>query len=169
MGQFAGRKGPDEGSLPVCAEDLQQILLPAQVVTAFPRVVLVRRLAVEHQVEVVEQEDGGEKAGSKVDRPRAATAEEDEESEKIATKRKWSRCCLSPEKHVELQPGEIKRDEMNEGKDELEKDCPAERFLEVLAQEMAVEECTVDDGQPHVEKEQAKVSAMSGKKPSNYY
>ena len=72
VGQLTGSKGPDNGSLPVGPEDFQQVLLPAQIVAAFPRVVLVRRLAVEHQIEMVEQKNGSQQAGSKVDRPTAA-------------------------------------------------------------------------------------------------
>ena len=53
---------------------------------------------------------------------------------------------------------------MDEGKDELEKDSPAEGLFEVFAQEVAVEEGAVDDAHPHVEEEQAKVSAQGKRK-----
>ena len=58
MGQLARRKGPEDGAFPICAKDLQQVLLPSQVVTALARVVFVSRLSVEDQIEVVEEKDG---------------------------------------------------------------------------------------------------------------
>ena len=69
MWQLARGERPDEGSFPVGPEDLQQVLLPAQIVAAFAGVVLVRCLPVEHEVEVVEEKDGRQQAGSEVDRP----------------------------------------------------------------------------------------------------
>ena len=46
--QPRGDEGPEDGAPPVVAQDLQQVLPPPEVVLRPLRVVLVRRLAVQH-------------------------------------------------------------------------------------------------------------------------
>ena len=46
--QLGGDEGPEDGAPPVVAQHLQQVLTPTEVVRRALRVVLVRRLAVQH-------------------------------------------------------------------------------------------------------------------------
>ena len=130
VGQLGWREGPPQRAAPVVAEHLQQVLPPAQVVeAALARVVLVRGLAVQHQVGVVDGEHGGEEGGGEV---------------------------RAPEEDVELHPGGVVGDEGNQREDELGDGGPGD-LVQVHGQEAGVEPGAVAHREPHVQQEQDEV------------
>ena len=125
--------GQSKGLEDVGAKHLPQVLLPAQIVDPDAVVVLVRRPAFDDQVDVVGQQDCRQQQGCEMD---------------------------APEEDVHLQPGRVQAgDEHDHGEDELENLAPG-RLAELGNEERRVEVGAVNDRNPHVEEEEAKVAVV---------